>query len=533
MTDFNSFDDFFIEEPAQRPEPKKTGLTEAPAERELRAQREPEPVPEHSEKEEPREEEPRRSRRASRASRKTRRMREITRAVYFCAVFLTFSIVTLILVFGKRPTVSHTENRTLTKFPKFSVSSFFSGKYTSQIAKWYNDTAPNRDQIKTIAAEITDMRGVSFGDVVIYSGDGPQKKEADEASRQAQEKNSSVPEASSQESSVQPAQEETSVSESSSESSVESSESSEEESEESLDNSNPEAEGELTNGGGILISGTRAMEIFGGLYDKAAEYAQTLEQYYDRFGGNMNVYEMTVPVSIAYYCPSNYLQYTQDQEAMLDYIGEHTKNVHHVKIFNQLLKHKDEDIYYRTDHHWSLLGAYYAAEAFAKEAGVDFKDLSTYTTQTYDGFVGSMYSFTQDPVLLNNPDQFITYEPDVNYDVKYYDMSFERGDYTWTDLLFSSPDTGYYASIIGGDQHITKITSDVKNGRKLCIFKDSYGNALVPFLVGSFEEIYVVDVRYFEGDAVSFVQEQGITDTLFAMCIFKVTSYDPAFVLMN
>ncbi|MBR2453866.1 MAG: hypothetical protein IKB35_02575, partial [Clostridia bacterium] len=63
-------------------------------------------------------------------------------------------------------------------------------------------------------------------------------------------------------------------------------------------------------------------------------------------------------------------------------------------------------------------------------------------------------------------------------------------------------------------------TTDCKNGRKLFIIKDSYGNALVPFLTGSFEEIWVADIRYFTKNPIEFMKEQGITDYLCSMCAF-------------
>ena len=67
---------------------------------------------------------------------------------------------------------------------------------------------------------------------------------------------------------------------------------------------------------------------------------------------------------------------------------------------------------------------------------------------------------------------------------------------------------------------MTHITTDCKNGRKLFLIKDSYGNALVPFLTGSFEEIYVVDFRYFKLNPISFMKEHGITDFLCSTCAF-------------
>ena len=72
---------------------------------------------------------------------------------------------------------------------------------------------------------------------------------------------------------------------------------------------------------------------------------------------------------------------------------------------------------------------------------------------------------------------------------------------------------------------MVKIKSPVcKNGRKLMIIKDSYGNALSPLFMSSFEEIYVADLRYMNVNAVDFIQNRGITDVLFAMCSYSAVN---------
>ena len=130
-----------------------------------------------------------------------------------------------------------------------------------------------------------------------------------------------------------------------------------------------------------------------------------------------------------------------------------------------------------------------------------------------------MYAFTQDPVLLNHPEDFVMYKPQNTYSVKYYSPSYEELDRGNT-LFFDTDVSNLYASIMGGDEVITEIQTDVKNGRKLVMFKDSFGNAMVPFLLNSFEEVCVVDMRYFERNAIDYIQEKGATDVLFADCVF-------------
>jgi len=80
-----------------------------------------------------------------------------------------------------------------------------------------------------------------------------------------------------------------------------------------------------------------------------------------------------------------------------------------------------------------------------------------------------------------------------------------------------------YYMVFGGDGQITHVSTECKNSRTLVIFKDSYGNALLPVLTGSFENIYLCDIRYFDINAVSFIKQVGATDVLFAMNTFSAT----------
>ena len=75
--------------------------------------------------------------------------------------------------------------------------------------------------------------------------------------------------------------------------------------------------------------------------------------------------------------------------------------------------------------------------------------------------------------------------------------------------------------VFGSDERIAHVHTQANNGRRLVIFKDSYGNALLPFLTSSFEDIYLCDIRYFDLNALTFISDVGATDLLFAMCTFS------------
>ena len=257
-----------------------------------------------------------------------------------------------------------------------------------------------------------------------------------------------------------------------------------------------------------------------GTYGFCDSWISNVNKFAERLP-DVNVYNMVIPTSSEFYIPKGYeTGFTTSQYNKISYIAEGLKNVTDIDAYSALKEHTDEEIFSRTDHHWFPLGAYYASQVFAQEAGVDFPDLSEYKEVTCGGYVGSLYSYSKDIHLYNDPEDFVMYISPNSKKLKttYYNTSFKSG--TEGDLFVAPKATAYYCSFLGGDNLIAEIETDVKNGRTLVIFKESYGNALVPFLTSGFEKIYVCDIRYFTPNAVDFCKKVGATDLLFGVCTY-------------
>lgn len=233
-----------------------------------------------------------------------------------------------------------------------------------------------------------------------------------------------------------------------------------------------------------------------------------------------NVYNMIVPTSSEFYVPEGFDNFTASQFNKISHVRENLVNVKDIDVYSALAAHTSEPIYSRTDHHWFPLGAYYAAQAFSVEAEVPFPYLEEYEKITKGSFVGSMYMYTESSLLYGDPENFDLYIPPNNDSLKttYYNGYFKNG---YEGELITSPDAGaYYCSFLGADNIIAKIETNAENDRTLVIFKESYGNAVVPFLTSSFKTIYVCDIRYFYINAVDFCKSVGATDILFSVCTF-------------
>lgn len=425
------------------------------------------------------------------------------------------------LLFFKRETVSNEENRTLTTFPEFSFSNYFSGKYTEGIADYYDDTVHNRSQIKKfIASHLLPLKGREYGDeaIVIYGNGFDGNDESPEPSS-----------VSTEPVTTEPVNESETVT-----SAVTNTEAEQTQTTAATtlpDNKNEAVDGEIANN--IVVANNRGIMLYGGGKANGLEYANSVNAYKSALGDSVNVYSMVCPTAVSYYMPENYLNLTASEKDNIDNINAALVNVTPVNVFDALLMHKNEDIYSRTDHHWQPLGAYYAAEEFAKTAGVPFADISEYETVSLPGYVGTLYGYTKSAALINNPENFVYYIPKTETVTTRYTTSFTEphGDsLLWDPTNMSN--SNYYM-VFSGDEQITHVATSCQNGRNLVIFKDSYGNALLPVLTSSFENIYLCDIRYFDLNAISFVKQVNATDLLFAMNTFSATGGNHSYIESN
>ena len=209
---------------------------------------------------------------------------------------------------------------------------------------------------------------------------------------------------------------------------------------------------------------------------------------------------------------------SSDQKKALDYFNSSFKNVTAVSgIYEAEKAHKNEYTYFRTDHHWTALGAYYAYEEFAKAKGITPVPVSDYSTVSFDGFLGTFYSSSgQSDALGRTPDTVTAYLPNNNVECTLTEESGKT--YAW-DVV--SDVTNYaqnlkYLTFIGGDQALVTIKNlDVHDGSTCLVIKESYGNAFVPFLIPHYENIYVIDPRHYGGTLSEFANGKEIDDIIF------------------
>ncbi len=189
-----------------------------------------------------------------------------------------------------------------------------------------------------------------------------------------------------------------------------------------------------------------------------------------------------------------------------------------------LAAHAGEDIFYRTDHHWTSLGAYYGYTALCEAMGLTPVPLSDYskTTVTED-FYGTVFSSSG--VRWVRPDSIDIYVPDDGitvtshtFDAQGQPVEEARALYDFSYLEVKDK----YSMFLGGQQPLAVVKTPNTEAPKLLIIRDSYTDSLVPYLTAHFSEIHLIDLRYYKFSASDYIAEHGI-DT--ALVLYSVPNF--------
>ena len=231
--------------------------------------------------------------------------------------------------------------------------------------------------------------------------------------------------------------------------------------------------------------------------------------YVDTLVGNVSVpvYFGLIPTSAAIW--SDRLPAgapTADEQSIIDQLY-FTTGANTVDLYSALNEHRDEDIYYRTDHHWTSQGAFYGSNALLKAMGMDPLNLDDYQKTTVtDQFYGT--TFSSSGVRWVKPDCIDTYVPEDGVTVtNYFDGTPTQGSLYVTSYLEVKDK---YSFFLGGNQPLCIIQTEHTDAPKVLIVRDSYSDSLAPFLTERFSEIHLFDLRYNKTSLKRYIEEHNI-----------------------
>ena len=273
--------------------------------------------------------------------------------------------------------------------------------------------------------------------------------------------------------------------------------------------------------GNVVLIGDTAYELYSYTDKTAEKYASYVNKAAKELAGKADVYDVIIPLSSGITLPDNYydkITSSNQKRAMDNIIDKLSDDVKAVNMYDNLMKHRNEYIYFRTDHHWTALGAYYGYEAFCNAKGVIPISLDRRESVEFEGFLGSFYKDTKEnKVLEKNPDTIKAYYP-ISPDTSLVYTTTKGSSNSW-DVIYDVTDypaSIKYSTFIAGDNPFTVITNkNLQDGSSCVVVKESFGNAFVPFLVDHYEKIYVVDYRYWDGNVIELAKEKKADDVIF------------------
>ncbi|MDV4151623.1 DHHW family protein [Clostridium sp. AL.422] len=205
-----------------------------------------------------------------------------------------------------------------------------------------------------------------------------------------------------------------------------------------------------------------------------------------------------------------------DENQYINTINTEFNNLNNVKSINlidKFIENKDRYIYYKTDHHWTSLGAYLAYKEFANINNIEAIDVQNLKENRVDSFLGTYFSKAKN---FNVNEDYITYYGNNNIDVKIDGVEVDGLN---DDSKWSSSDR--YSAFLHGNNGLTVITNNsVKDKSKILVIKDSYANSFIQFLINNYNEVYVVDLRSFIGSFNEFYSNNNF-DKVLIMYSFK------------
>ncbi len=272
--------------------------------------------------------------------------------------------------------------------------------------------------------------------------------------------------------------------------------------------------------GAIYVWNNTGYELFGGSESMGQNYGESINALADKLSG-FNVYSMMVPNHTEMGLPARVKEQTnttsQADNIKAGYAAMKS-NVTPINAYNYLSEHCNEYIYFKSDHHWTGLGAYYAYTAFADTLGMTPLKLEDCTEQQITGFTGTFYSLAND--LETDTVSYWQFPYTVTMDI----TSSPGETINYDSPYFENEESGTlsYGVFIYGDNPLTVLHSSspaATSGKKIAVVKESYGNAFVPYLSYNYEEVHIMDLRTFREastlDLTSYCRQNGITDVLF------------------
>ena len=430
-------------------------------------------------------------------------------AVPFFAVLGLIAVMSFIIPL--RPKVSYLEKRELAKFPEFSMDALLSGSYFDDITLWYSDTFPGRENWIQAANYMESFHGyseISIEGTLPTTDAIPPTLQIPDPTAPTQESDPVVLDDLGEDAS-NAEQEDVAV--------------------DYTEETEPAEEGwggvDAGDAAEILQSGT-AIQIGDAVFlaqgfsqSNSDKYAQTVNDFANKVAGlDVVVVSAPPPTAVGVMIEEEYLPKLNcvSQVQLIGYMhGSITEDVVKIDLASTLIDHNDEYIYFRTDHHWTALGAYYSYVELCETLGLPSVDISTLEVWPQGDFTGSIFGEASRPHKLrwDTVDAYIP-KGDIHHQI--YNKNGFASDWPLLSDM-SDHDTSEKYIVFGSDFPMTHtVNESIPDAPNCLLIKDSYGNAFIPFMTQTFHEVYAIDYRkYYNTPICDLIEKYEIDYVIF------------------
>ncbi len=276
-------------------------------------------------------------------------------------------------------------------------------------------------------------------------------------------------------------------------------------------------------GDGFIRVGDRAFENHVRVKNSMSTYAALVNKTAKELGSDVKVYDLLIPTAIGIVLPeeaiANYEDYVDMGASIQMIFDQIDDSVVKVNCYDNLRAHKDEYLYFRTDFHWNGPAAYYAYESLCEAKGVAPYTLDQREEYQFKGFLGRLYSggkAQNDPIIANAADTVYAYGPKCDVSMEITDSSGKT--FSWPVIVNVDgwASDSKYNCFAGSDNPLTVFQNkDVTDGSKCIVIKESFGNAMMPFIADHYQTVYEIDYRHWEGDLIAFAKKNGVKEVIF------------------
>ena len=265
-----------------------------------------------------------------------------------------------------------------------------------------------------------------------------------------------------------------------------------------------------------------AYEICGFNMDSVNNYVALVNKATQALKGHTTVYSLPIPTAFGVALPDDiqakYPGYVNQGDSTRTLFSLLSADVEKVNVYENMMPHRDEYLYFRTDHHWNGTGAYYAYEAFCDIKGITPYTMTQREEMQFGGFYGLHHTVSGKDDNLQPADTVYAYKPhSSSATMVFYDANGNGTSWPIVNDVTNYDGGGKYGTFAGGDHPLTVFTNpEVTDGSVCVVVKESFGNALMPYLVDHYSTIYEIDYRYWTGDLVAYTKQVGADDLIFA-----------------